>query len=112
MQRKDQTLLEEAYQTILKEDNSKWAEHAPDSPGFWWFYGDMTYGAVRGIPPNNKLSVVQMHNTGSGLQATSNGSFLYLNPYKEPEEGKKQKEGYLGVWQKMEMPQLPSLGIS
>jgi hypothetical protein len=103
----DQQLLEEAfYKVLMTESSGEWLE-APNDSGFWWFFGDPTYGAVKGKPPRKRLVIIEMNYSGNTLIGNYKGGFLYPKPYKDPEPGKEQREGYLGVWKKCEKPSLP-----
>jgi len=109
MKSKDQQLLEEAYSvTILKENNSDWKD-APDSLGWWWFYGDVTYGAILDKPAQKELHCVPVvHKMGETFISPYKGMMWYIKPY-DPKHSKRLsgREGYLGYWKKCDLPQLP-----
>ena len=110
MKSKDQIILEKAYINIY-ENKENWIDR-PDSEGFWWFYGDATYGAVRNRGPDIKLSIIETRMTSNSiLVGIYKGGFFELKPYKKPVGEDIQKEGYFGKWQKIIEPQPPDLPL-
>lgn len=106
MKDKDQVLLENFYFQILKENNNNWKD-APDDVGFWWFYGDIDYGVVANREVKKKLYVVELQRTGGDkFVASESGRILYVKPHNpdKPRQG-----GYIGLWQKCIIPDLPTI---
>lgn len=86
-----------------------WSSSPPDSEGFWWLYGDDEFGSMGGnytgaVPADIDLHVVKVQRIGSGLIGVSKGRMIRLTPF----DAAQKKPGYLGVWQRMVLPKLPS----
>jgi len=87
-----------------------WKKTPPDSEGFWWLYGEWSFGTMGGhftgsIPPEFRLHPVEIITIGHGkkLIGICQGQFVILRPF----DKEKQEEGYVGVWKKMDVPNLP-----
>ena len=109
MKSKDQVLLEGIYTNVLNESNGGWMD-APDSLGWWWFYGDITYGAILNEPAKKDLHCVPIvYKEGSTFVSPYKGMMWYISPY-DPKHSKRLsgREGYLGLWKKCEEPDLPA----
>jgi hypothetical protein len=108
--------FEEFYESLLKENQDEWKD-APDSLGWWWFYGDPTYGAIKDQPPKIDLHCVPIvHKENFAFISSYRGSFWHIRPYKPGDEKSLTKrlhgrEGYLGYWKKCDLPSLPEWSL-
>lgn len=89
---------------------NNWQTTPPDSEGFWWLYGDEEFGTMGGnyngtFPPDTKLRCVEVIGIGKDnhLIGIANGRMFELRPFNL----EKRKSGYVGVWQKVILPELP-----
>lgn len=89
----------------------KWQSEPPDSEGFWWLYGDEEFGTMGGnytgsIPPDKELCIVDVRKFGSEgrLIGVASGRFIPLRPF----NADLRQPGYIGVWQKVQEPELPN----
>jgi hypothetical protein len=104
--------FDEVYENLFLKENSEGWQDAPDSLGWWWFYGDPTFGAVLNQSPKKDLHCVPIvHKEGSVFISSYRGAFWHIRPY-NPEDKSLAKrlhgrEGYLGYWKKCDLPQLP-----
>lgn len=87
-----------------------WSATAPNKPGWYWFYGDISMWSMGGhyfekdpIPPNAKLHLVDVHKISNGMMAAAEGRFVSLTPF----DKRKRREGYLGYWAPAELPEPP-----
>ena len=72
----------------------EWTEEWPTEGGWWWFYGDPDADFM---DRENRLMAVQVYIDEDGdSTCTTDGRFIYDS----------QAEG---VWQKMDVPNLPDL---
>ena len=104
--------LQDVYESILKENKNGWQE-APDSLGWWWFYGDMTYGAILNEPAKKELHCVPiMHKDGPTYISPYKGMFWYIRPYDPNNKNSIHgREGYVGYWKKCDLPSLPEWSL-
>lgn len=87
---------------------SPWSEEPPTEPGFYWLYGEVSYGSMGGhfsgsIPPEHKLHYVEIRQISNGLSAVTEGRFMLLRKF----DAEKRQEGHIGVWQEVQHPELP-----
>ncbi len=85
-----------------------WSTTAPTEPGNYWLYGDPTFGSMgvhytdRGVP-EKRLHYVTVIQISNGLLAATNGHYMSLTPFRR----ERNREGWVGVWQKVVLPELP-----
>lgn len=77
--------------------------------GDYWLYGDFCYGSMGGhytgsIPPDKELHFVRVVKISNGHIAVCNGQFMSLQPF----DKEKRREGWVGVWQPVVLPVLPT----
>lgn len=101
---------EEAGHKMNNADRySTWSSDPPDSEGLWWILGDEEFGTMGGnytgsIPPEERLRVVDVTQSGAThFYGACGGRFISLTPFDE----EKRKPGYVGVWKKVTLPELP-----
>ena len=85
-----------------------WRAEPPDTPGFWWLYGDEEFGVMGGnytgaFPPDIRLQLVDVQQLGDSLQGVVGGRFITLRPF----DKENHVYGYVGVWQKAVLPDTP-----
>lgn len=56
------------------------------------------------IPVEMKLRVVDVKRIGNGLIGVASGRMISLTPFNK----EKMKPGYIGLWQKAELPEVPN----
>lgn len=86
-----------------------WTSSAPTKKGSYWFYGDECFGSMGGhftgsIPPRLELHYVTVRAISNGMMAVTNGRFMPMRPF----DPSVRREGYVGVWQPVQMPSLPT----
>lgn len=86
-----------------------WSTTAPTEEGFYWLYGDPAFGSMGGhytgsIPPHKELNYVQVVKVSNGFMAITRGQFMSLLPFNK----EKRREGWVGVWQPVVLPTLPT----
>jgi len=89
--------------------HGEWQAEAPDREGMWWIYGDEEFGMLGSnytgaTPPRVELSVVHVQRLGTRLVGLSAGHIIELVPF----DADRHKPGFVGVWQKVVLPTLPS----
>lgn len=96
------------YAVAYVDPPSPWSEESPTEPGFYWLYGETSYGSMGGhysgaIPPRKELHYVEVQKISNGLMAVSSGHFIPLEKF----DAEKRQPGHIGVWQKVQHPELP-----
>lgn len=99
---------EAAKQMSIVDRYKTWSSDPPDSEGLWWIHGDEEFGTMGGnytgsIPPEEELHVVKVQLMGGHLTGSASGRFIRLTPFNVEE----RKPGYVGVWKKVTLPELP-----
>ena len=89
---------------------TQWQDTPPDSEGLWWLYGDPQFGSMGGhytgsILFEPELHVITVQKISNGLMAHARGQFINLRPF----DKRRQLEGYIGKWARVNMPELPTL---
>jgi hypothetical protein len=86
----------------------EWSPDAPTDEGTFWFCGDDSFGSMGGhytgsIQPRNEIHLVVVRKISNGVIAVTNGHFMSLTPFNM----EKRQSGYLGLWQKADLPPMP-----
>jgi hypothetical protein len=90
-----------------------WRAEPPDEEGLWWLYGEEEFGTMGGnytgvFPPKIELHCVKVWRIGGddgSLQGVCDGRFTDLRPF----DREKRRPGFVGVWQKVKLPELPDI---
>ncbi len=87
---------------------SEWTETPPSEPGYYWLYGEDSYGSMGGhytgsVPPEKRLHYVEVRAISNGLMAVTSGRVISLKKF----DAEKRQEGHMGVWQPVDIPSLP-----
>jgi hypothetical protein len=76
----------------------------------WWLYGEEEFGTMGGnytgvYLPEIKLRVVDVQTLGNTkeLVGVCSGRIIFLKPF----DAEKRQPGYIGVWKKVDLPELP-----
>jgi hypothetical protein len=85
-----------------------WSPNPPTEEGWWWLFGDEEFGTMGGnysgtFPPEEALQVVKVEMLGDSLVGICRGRIIDLVPF----DAEKRIIGYVGVWQKIILPELP-----
>jgi hypothetical protein len=99
---------------MKKPSSNGWSSTPPNAEGFWWLFGDEEFGTMGGnytgsYPPEMELRIVEVRTMGSGdgksLYGVAGGRMVPLTPF----DAEKRKPGFVGVWQKAVLPDLPDV---
>lgn len=85
-----------------------WSVQAPSEPGHYWFFGDVEFGSMganyTGVHgPEMRMHLVQIQ--GNTSMAVVDGRFMSTQPF----DAKNQRAGYIGVWRRARLPDVPDL---
>lgn len=89
--------------------SNQWSKDPPNEPGLWYLYGQESFGSMNGhytgdVHPKENLNLVQVRSSnGGGLFGVSNGRVVELTPF----DFDARKCGYLGLWKKVDLSELP-----
>ncbi len=92
---------------MQKRDATDWNDTGPDSDGMWWFYGELDLGCMGmhlrpGYKVQPRLDLVEVD---SRMPFISGGNMWS----KEKFNG--TNVGWLGFWQKVELPSTEGLAV-
>ena len=95
---------------VSSTDLLGWSSDPPKTEGLWWLYGDEEFGTMGGnysgsIPAIKELHMVKVIMIGSSLTGIAGGRMIPLRPFNE----NARRSGYVGVWQKVDIPVLPNV---
>lgn len=98
---------------MIENNSEEWEESPQFEEGWWWFYGDDSFGSMGGnftgsIPPVVEMHLVRIRNISNGMMAVTSGRFMRLEKFNP----KTRSEGYLGVWKRAQLPEPPDLSLT